>query len=220
MKGCCRGPRYRRPSVRWEASCRLALSRQGRGSSGLVRDRRGVSGVPGLVAVAGRVVCPHCDARSASAGGSGVYRCRGCRRRVSVTAGTIFHKTRVPLTTWFEAIWLFTSSKAGVSATLYRVLAINSYHTAWTMLAKLRAVLSQNGLEPLTGRVEVDETFIGGVRSGKPGRGAAGKVLVAGGVEIAENGWGRARMAIIADASAASLRGFITANIAVGSTSR
>lgn len=164
-------------------------------------------------------VCPHCEASSATVGGTGVYRCRGCRRRVSVTAGTLFDKTRVPLTTWFEAIWLFTSSKAGVSATtLHRVLPINSYQTAWTMLGKLRAVLSQSGLEPLTGRVEVDETFIGGVKSGKPGRGASGKVLVAGAVEITENGWGRARMAIIADASAASLRGFITASIAAGST--
>lgn len=130
-----------------------------------------------------------------------MYRCRGCRRRVSVTAGTIFDKTRGPLTTWFEAVWLFTSSKAGVSAaTLHRVLPINSYQTAWTMLGKLRAVLSQTDLEPLTGRVEVDETFIGGVKSGKPGRGAAGKVLVAGAVEITENGWGRARMAVIDDA--------------------
>ena len=164
-------------------------------------------------------VCPHCEARSASIGGSGVYRCRSCRRRVSVTAGTIFDKIRVPLTTWFEAVWLFTSSKAGVSATtLHRVLPINSYQTAWTMLGKLRAVLSQSDLEPLTGRVEVDETFIGGVKSGKPGRGAAGKVLVAGAVENTENGWGRARMAVIEDASAASLRGFITANIAPGST--
>lgn len=136
-----------------------------------------------------------------------------------MTAGTIFDKTRVPLTTWFEAVWLFTSSKAGVSATtLHRVLPINSYQTAWTMLGKLRAVLSQTDLEPLTGRVEVDETFIGGVKSGKPGRGAAGKVLVAGAVEITENGWGRARLAVIEDASAASLRGFITANIAAGST--
>ncbi|MDN6554893.1 MAG: IS1595 family transposase [Bifidobacterium mongoliense] len=164
-------------------------------------------------------VCPHCEARSASIGGSGVYRCRGCRRRVSVTAGTIFDKTRVPLTTWFEAIWLFTSSKAGVSAaTLHRVLPISSYQTVWTMLGKLRAVLSQTDLEPLTGRVEVDETFIGGVTPGKAGRGAAGMGLGAGAVEFTENGGGRARMAIIADASAASLRGFITANIAPGST--
>lgn len=163
--------------------------------------------------------CPHCGARSAGNGGVGVYRCHGCRRRVSVTSGTIFDKTRVPLTTWFEAIWLFTSSKAGVSAAnLHRVLPISSYQTAWTMLGKLRAAGSTTDREPLTGRVEVDETLIGGVKSGKPGRGAAGKTLVAGAIEITADGWGRARMAVIADASAASLRTFITANIAAGST--
>lgn len=164
-------------------------------------------------------VCPHCGARSAGLSAVGMYRCRGCRRRVSVTSGTIFDKTRVPLTTWFEAIWLFTSSKAGVSATtLHRVGPISSYQTVWSMLGKLRAVLSQEGRAPLAGRVEVDETLIGGVKAGKAGRGAAGKTLVAGAVEITENGWGRARMAVIADASALSLREFITANIAAGST--
>lgn len=163
--------------------------------------------------------CPHCQSKAAGVNGVGVYRCRGCRRRVTVTSGTIFDKTRVPLSTWFEAIWLFTSSKAGVSAmTLHRVLPINSYQTAWTMLAKLRSALSQTDLEPLTGRVEVDETFIGGVKSGKPGRGAGGKTLVAGAIEITDTGWGRVRMAVIADASGASLRGFITANITPGST--
>lgn len=162
--------------------------------------------------------CPHCGSRSAGGGQTGVYRCHGCRRRVSVISGTIFHKTRVPLTVWFEAVWLFTTSKAGVSAaTLHRLLPVNSYQTAWTMLAKLRATLSQTGLEPLAGRVEVDETFIGGVKPGRPGRGAAGKTLVAGGIEITGQGWGRARMAVIADASADSLRGFITATIAPGS---
>ena len=164
-------------------------------------------------------VCPHCNARSAGVGGERVYRCHGCRRRVSVTSGTIFDKTRVPLTTWFEAIWLFTSSKAGVSvATLHRVLPISSYQTAWTMLGKLRAVLSTTDREPLSGRIEVDETFIGGVKSGKPGRGAVGKTLVAGAVEITADGWGRARMGVITDASAPSLREFITANITPGST--
>lgn len=163
--------------------------------------------------------CPHCDTRTASSSGPGMYRCHGCHRRISVTAGTIFDKTRVPLTTWFEAIWLFTSSKAGVSAaTLHRVLPVNSYQTAWAMLGKLRAALSQHRLEPLTGRVEVDETFIGGVKPGTPGRGAAGKVLVAGAIEITADGWGRARMAVIKDASASSLRGFITSHIAAGST--
>lgn len=164
-------------------------------------------------------VCPHCASEASSRAVDGVYRCRGCRRRVSVTSGTIFDKARVPLTVWFEAIWMFTASKAGISAShLHRVLPISSYQTAWTMLGKLRAVLSTTGGELLSGRVEVDETLIGGVRPGKPGRGAGGKVLVAGAIEVAPAGWGRARMAVIPDASAASLREFITANIAPGST--
>lgn len=164
-------------------------------------------------------VCPRCDTRSAGTSEAGVYRCHGCRRRVSVTAGTIFDKTRIPLTTWFEAIWLFTSSKSGVSATtLHRVLPINSYQTAWTMLGKLRAAMSTADRDQLSGRVEVDETLIGGVKTGKRGRGAAGKTLVAGAIEITDHGWGRARMAVVPDASAASLRAFITANVAPGST--
>jgi hypothetical protein len=70
----------------------------------------------------------------------------------------------------------------------------------------------------LAGRVEVDETLVGGIKSGKPGRGAAGKVLVAGAVETTAHGWGRLRLAVIPGASATSLRGFVTANVAPGST--
>jgi len=86
------------------------------------------------------------------------------------------------------------------------------------MLSKLRAVVATTDTEKLSGRIEVDETLIGGRRPGRTGRGADGKTLVAGAIEVTESGWGRARMAIIPDASANSLRNFITANIALGST--
>jgi transposase-like protein len=120
--------------------------------------------------------CPHCGSDTAGCDGSGRYRCHGCWRRVSVTAGTIFDKTRTPLTLWFEAAWLATAGKGGISAAhLQRVLPISSYQTAWTMLAKLRQVMFTSESEPLNGRGEVDETFIGGPRPGKAGRGAAGK---------------------------------------------
>lgn len=136
-----------------------------------------------------------------------------------MTVGTVFEKTRIPLTVWFEAAWLMTTNKGGISAAyLHRVLPIASYPTAWTMLAKLRQAMSQAGGTLLTGRVEVDETFIGGPRPGAPGRGAAGKTLVAGAIEIDADGWGRARLKIIPDASMASLRDFVTATIAVGTT--
>lgn len=136
-----------------------------------------------------------------------------------MTAGTLLDKTRTPLTVWFETVWLMVADKTGVSAShLYRVLPISSYQTAWAMLARLRTVMGSANSEPLTGRVEIDETFFGGPRPGKAGRGAAGKTLVAGAIEITTHGWGRVRLAVIADASASSLQAFVKANIAAGST--
>jgi transposase-like protein len=138
-----------------------------------------------------------------------------------VTAGTIFDKTRTPLTVWFEACWMFTTSKDGVSAqSLQRTLEIGSYHTAWEMLHRLRSVLVRPGRERLSGRVEVDETYSGGVEAGLTGGRAKGKkVLTAVAVEADPvRGFGRCRLAPIPDASTATLREFITANIAPGAT--
>lgn len=164
-------------------------------------------------------VCPRCQADTAGRDTADRYRCHGRRARISVTSGTIFDKTRIPLTVWFETIWLVTASKMGVSAAhLHRVLPISSYQTAWTMLAKLRQVMSPAGSSLLTGRVEVDETFIGGPRAGTTGRGARGKTLVAGAIEITDHGWGRARLAVIPDASAQTLRDFAHQTIAAGAT--
>lgn len=163
--------------------------------------------------------CPHCSSNDAGRDPVGRYRCRGCWKQVSVISGTIFEKTRTPLTVWFETAWLMTADKTGVSAAhLHRVLPISSYQTAWTMLAKFRSVMTTVGSEPLSGRVEVDETFIGGPRPGIPGRGAAGKTLVAGAIEITDSGWGRARLAVIPDASAVSLQRFVHANIHLDAT--
>ncbi len=78
-------------------------------------------------------VCPGCRVGEAWAMKDGLWLCRGCRRQVSVTAGTIFHRTRLPLTLWFRAIWYVTSQKNGTSAMgVQRVLGLGSYHTAWT----------------------------------------------------------------------------------------
>lgn len=163
--------------------------------------------------------CPHCGSDDAGQDPVGRYRCRGCWKQVSVTSGTIFEKTRTPLTVWFEAAWLMTAGKTGISAAhLHRVLPISSYQTAWTMLAKFRSVMTTTASEPLSGLVEIDETFVGGPRPGAPGRGALGKSLVAGAIEITGSGWGRARLEVIPDASAASLRGFVRANVRQGST--
>ena len=168
----------------------------------------------------GGFTCPHCASGIAWPLRDGRYSCGGCKRRVSVTAGTIFHGTRTPLTVWFEAAWLMVTSKAGTSAlNLQRVLGLGSYQTAWTMLHRYRDVMVVPQREKLSGEVEMDETFIGGVRPGKRGRGAAGKVLVVGAIERApkgKRGFGRARLAVVANAKSETLREFITANIAPG----
>ena len=85
--------------------------------------------------------------------------CAACGSRTSVTAGTIFDRTRTPLTVWFNACWMFVSGKDGISAlSLQRALEIGSYQTAWAMLHRLRSVLVAPGRDRLAGTVEVDET--------------------------------------------------------------
>lgn len=136
-----------------------------------------------------------------------------------MTAGTIFDRTRTPLTVWFTACWLFASQKDGISAlSLQRLLEIGSYQTAWAMLHRLRSVLVRPGRERLAGRVEVDETYIGGEEAGLAGGRARGKKVLTGiAVEVREpKGIGRCRIAPLADASAASLHTFVTDHVEPG----
>jgi transposase-like protein len=164
-------------------------------------------------------VCPRCGQLAGWRLGDDRFRCAACRSCMSVTAGTIFDRTRTPLTVWFMAAWLFATQKDGVSAqSVQRALEIGSYQTAWAMLHRLRSVLVRPGRERLTGIVEVDETFIGGEEPGLRGGRARGKKSLVGiAVEVKEpRGLGRCRMAIIDDASAASLHPFVTANIEPG----
>ena len=138
-----------------------------------------------------------------------------------MTAGTLFDRRRTPLTVWFTACWMFASQKDGVSGlSLQRALEIGSYPTAWAMLHRLRSVLVRPGRDRLTGTVEVDETYIGGQEPGlRGGRAKGKKSLIGVAVELAQpRGYGRVRMAILADASAASLHPFVTDNIAPGAT--
>jgi transposase-like protein len=165
-------------------------------------------------------ICPQCKTPGRWRLADGRFWCEACRRRVSVTTGTIFHGTRTPMTVWFEAAWHVTSGKNGVSAkTLHRVLGFGSYQTAWTMLHRFRTAMVRPGRDHLVGTVEVDETFLGGPRPGKRGRGAAGKVLVAVAVEILQpKGFGRCRLRVLPNAQGASLRAFLLEGIAPGST--
>lgn len=157
-------------------------------------------------------VCPACgEAGEPWQASRGRLVCRVCRSQARVTSGTIFDKTRTPLTTWFEAAWHVTTAKNGLSAvTLSRTLG-TSYRVAWMMLQRFRVAMVRSEREPLTGDVEVDETLVGGVETGgKRGRGT-GKEIVVVAVEIEHpKGFGRVRMRHVPDASRTSLIGFVT----------
>src|SRR5918912_2206866 len=147
-----------------------------------------------------------------------VYECVACRKQHSLLAGTLFEQTKTGLAKWFLAIDLVTSSKGGIAAAeLQRQLGFGSYQTAWAWLHKIRKAMVRPDREPLAGRVEADETYVGGPRPGKRGRGAAGKTPVAGAVEAGQaegRRLGRLRLAVVPDASAASLEGFLGAAVA------
>jgi transposase-like protein/ribosomal protein L37AE/L43A len=165
--------------------------------------------------------CPACGLSRAWVSKRGLYQCRSCGRQTSLTAGTIFQDTRLPLRLWFRAMWAMTGYKHGVSAlSLQRVLGMKRYETVWIWLHKLRAAMVRPGRERLSGTVEVDETYVGGAKAGKRGRGAAGKALVAIAVEDKEGDIGRVRLRRIPDASAKSLEPFILENVAPGSSVR
>ena len=148
----------------------------------------------------------------------GLLRCRSCRRRTSLTAGTVFQDTRKPLRMWFLAMWFVTSQKNGVSALgLQRVLGLGSYETAWTWLHKLRRAMVRPGRDSLTGTVEVDETYVGGPEEGKRGREVESKAIVAVATEKSGRGVGRIRLRRIEDVSGDSLLPFVQGAVVPGS---
>ena len=166
-------------------------------------------------------VCERCGHAGGWRLGDRRFKCAACGAKTSVTAGTIFDKTRTPLTVWFTACWMFSSGKDGISAlSVQRTLEIGSYQTAWAMLHRLRSVLVRPGRDRLAGTVEVDETYIGGEEPGlRGGRAKGKKVLTCIAVEVHEpKGFGRCRMAPIGDGSADSLHGFVTDHVEPGAT--
>lgn len=162
--------------------------------------------------------CPRCGGHKAWPFRSVRLECGHCGHQTSVTAGTIFQDTRKPLVLWFRTMWWVTSQKNGASALgLQRVLGLGTYKTAWTWLHKLRRAMVRPGRDQLTGRIEVDETFVGGLEEGVRGRQTETQALVIIAAQEDGAGIGRIRMRRVADASAPSLESFITENIAPGS---
>ena len=165
--------------------------------------------------------CPACHGAAVWETARGRRVCRTCHRSTSVTAGTVLQDTRLPLRVWFRAMWWVCSQKTGVSALgLQRLLGLGSYETAWTLLHKLRRAMVRPGRDRLGGVVEVDETYVGGDRPGKRGRGAGGKALVLVAAEAVGPAIGRIRLARTPDLTAPRLTRFVERSVAPDSIVR
>ncbi|WP_407345371.1 IS1595 family transposase [Pengzhenrongella phosphoraccumulans] len=166
--------------------------------------------------------CPHCHSTNSwRTARRGMWMCADCSKQTSVTAGTIFHRSHTPLSTWFAAIWFVCASKNGISAaTLQQILGFRSYETAWAWLHKLRRVMVRPERDLLSGTVELDEAMIGGRSKGRPGAGST-KVPVMIAVEVTDGRKiGRIRLGLATAKNSDQLVDFAHKVIAPGSTIR
>ena len=146
--------------------------------------------------------CPKCAGSEAWKTNTGHLKCRKCRHRTSVTAGTILERTQKPLRVWFQAMWYVTSQKSGGSALgLQHVLGLGSYQTAWSWLHKLRRAMVRPGRDRLQGCVEMDETYVGGDEEGVHGRQTEDQAIVVVAAEQDGRGIGRIRLRRVPDVS-------------------
>ena len=162
--------------------------------------------------------CPECGGAKFWRTARGLLHCHSCARQISVTAGTVFEDSRKPLRLWFHVVWLMMAQKTGLSArNLCDTYGFGSYQTAWGWLQKLRSVMIRTGREPLVGRVEVDEVYIGGEKPGMRGRGAAGKTRVLVAVEgEAQKKLGRVRFRCVTSIDRKSVESFVRDYVALG----
>jgi len=173
-------------------------------------------------------VCPRCGGDSRGyMRAKRVHECRACGYQGSVTAGTVFHKTRVPLSSWFWAIYRMSQGKKGVSALqLSKEIGV-TYPTAWLLAHKIRkAMADREQGRKLRGLMEVDEGYVGGKErgTGRIGRFTQNKSIVAVGVEHWKEGEpgrppipGRAALAVLPDVTTASVRAFLDSQVKAGS---
>jgi transposase-like protein len=176
-------------------------------------------------------VCPNCGAAGDPYRSSrSRLMCRGCSHQSTVTAGTIFDKTRTPLRVWLAAAWYVTNQKQGVSALgLQRVLGLGSYSTAWTMLHRLRRAMIQPDRERLKGVVEVDETYLAITDRAEPRsettrqtrKSRTHQVLVVIAVELVQpKGFGRIRLRRIDNDSHVQVLPFVRDSVEPGAQVR
>jgi len=165
--------------------------------------------------------CPACGGRESWRTARRLWMCARCGVKTSATAGTIFHRSHSPLSTWFAAVWFVTAQKNGVSAQgLQRVLGFGSYETAWAWLHKLRRAMVRPGRNRLAGIVEVDQSFIGGKSPGQRGP-SSDKVPVMIAVErVGPRQLGRVRLSVARAAGTLELVDFAREVTEPGSTVR
>jgi transposase-like protein len=162
--------------------------------------------------------CPQCTTSGSWTTTRCLLMCRRCGYQASVTAGTIFHRTRLPLQDWFRAMWWMTDQKHRPSALgLQRLLGLGSYRTAWLWLQKLRHAMVRPGWDRLGGQVEVDETYLGAVEAGAGPRHLRSNALVAIAAQIDGKGIGRIRLRRIPAASTSPLVAFVKHAVKPGS---
>jgi len=136
-------------------------------------------------------VCPACGGvEHCIVGPRHLHQCNACRRQTSLTAGTIFSSTKVPLTTWFRAMYLITQTKQGISSIELGRRLGTTQTTAWKIKTKLAEVMRAVGDDAkLEGRIEMDDAYLGGARSGgKTGRGSPGKKPIIVAVQTDDKG--------------------------------
>ncbi len=165
--------------------------------------------------------CPDCPGKKGylvnRRGRLPLVECKDCRRQITLTAGTVMHKTKTSLCSWFLGAYFLATHTPGISAWQFRRHArVRRYETAFQMLHKMRALLRDE--EPVAGTVEVDETYVGGRKAGKGGRGARGKAIVVAAVEVHGDRAGRLRLRKIPSASREHLHGFLRDAVLHGST--
>lgn len=171
----------------------------------------------------GNVVCPRCG--SANVGELVktrlVWNCKGCKKQFSVKVGTIFEDSPLKLSTWLPAVWLITNAKNGISSyELHRALGVTQ-KTAWFMLHRIRYAMQQGSFEKMSGTVEADETFVGGLEKNKhkdkklnAGRGPVGKTIVLGVLERNEEEVSQVRAKVIAERTQETLHSEIKKDVA------
>ncbi len=166
--------------------------------------------------------CPACGSmKSSFIVTRKLHQCSQCRHQVSVTSDTLFHATKIPLVKWFWAIYLTASDKGGISALRLSKQIEVSWRTARNMLKKIRTAMAhRDSIYRLQKLIEFDDTYVGGKRAGKRGRGAEGKKSVLVAVETRNKGAGFVAMKAVETVSKKTVRDFLAFHLKVGQNVR